>query len=237
MCGNKVLKMVLVMLLSVMGMTMAAAAQSNGFVEGRDYKRVANSTVKHTQEVTVIEFFSFGCPWCNRVEPAVVAWEKTKPAFVHFEKVPVLFEPGWDVYARAYYTSKALGIEKVSTPKIFKAIHDEHQQLNTAFAMQRFFNMNFKTDPKKFDNIFSYSPSIDLQVTRGPTLMQKYNIFAVPTFVVNDQYEVNIEYAKGDNARFVAILNYLIGQSYLSHQAGQPHDAHPKASVQQLKKT
>lgn len=219
MCCNKILKMLVVMLLVTLGMGIAMAAQPNRFVEGRDYKRIVNSAVKQTPDVSVIEFFSFGCPWCNRVEPAVVAWEKAKPAYVHFEKIPVLFEPGWDVYARAYYTSIALGIEKVSTPKIFKAIHEDRLQLNTAFAMQRFFNMNFKTEPKKFDNIFSYSPSVDLQMTRGPTLMQKYGIFAVPTFVVNEQYEVNIEYAKGDNARFIAILNYLISLSRSSHPA------------------
>jgi thiol:disulfide interchange protein DsbA len=86
------------------------------FVEGKDYKLVTPNMATVTNiipagKVQVIEFFSYGCPWCYRLEPYLEKWLAHKPANVDFRRVPVVFESGWDTYAKAYYTAKALDVE------------------------------------------------------------------------------------------------------------------------------
>ena len=44
----------------------------------------------------------------------------------------------WDIYAKAYYLVAALKMEKKLTPKLFRAIQDEHQKLTSVESMVNF---------------------------------------------------------------------------------------------------
>ena len=58
------------------------------FVVGKDYEIIANSdAIKSSgNNVEVAEFFSFGCPWCYRLEPALTHWLDLHKSGIIFKK-------------------------------------------------------------------------------------------------------------------------------------------------------
>ena len=186
------------------------AAPKANFVEGTDYQVLSDVPVAHNnKQVEVVEFFSFGCPWCYRLEPSIDQWVKTKPKNVEFKRVPAVFQPGWQIYAKAYYTAVALGVEDKIVPKLFAAVQDNGQKLSTEEDMAEFF-VKHGVKKEDFESAFSFSPSIDLKMNQGDKLMREYKIFQIPTIVVDGKYYTNSQMAKGDSQRLLDTVDYLI---------------------------
>src|SRR6266704_2021314 len=100
------------------------AAGAAEFVEGKQFTRLKNPQAVETgRKIEVIEFFSYGCPHCNDLEPFLQQWIKTAPADVQFRRVPVMFQDRWKALARDYYTLEALGEDVKLSPDLFKALH------------------------------------------------------------------------------------------------------------------
>ena len=180
------------------------------FIEGKDYALIPLAeSVAQGDKVQVVEFFSFACPWCYRLEPAIEKWLKTKPKYVEFKRVPVVFEHGWDIYAKAYYTADSLNIAEKITPKLFDAIQTQKRDLSTQDKMATFF-AEHGVDKEAFESAFRFSPSIDMHINHGKQLMRQYQVFSVPTIVIAGKYKTSPRMADGDNQRFIEILNYLV---------------------------
>ncbi len=190
------------------------------FVAGKDYKVVPISTTASAHKpntVTVMEFFNYGCPWCFHLEPALKTWKKTLPKYVEFKRVPLVFEGGWNLYAKAYYIAQALKIESKITPKIFYAIHKSSRPLKTNKQMVAFFVEQGVTS-KAADSAFNYSPAIDAKVRQVSNVMKKYKVYTIPTILVGSKYRVSLAMAGGDGKRMMEIVNYLIEQAHQQQQ-------------------
>ena len=185
---------------------------AENFVEGKDYIRLPQTAAETSPQKSIIEFFSYGCPWCYKLEPAINKWRKSLPKTVEFSRVPVVFERGWDIYAKAYYTAKTLKILDTMTPKLFDAIQEKNQRLHTNQQMIDFF---IKEGVKKeiADNAFGNSPTIHAQVKQGMQLMHRFGISSVPTLVINQTYRVDLQTAQGSEERLLKIMNYLLNKS------------------------
>ncbi len=183
------------------------------FQEGKDYQLIptAPSDPSPRLKVTVVEFFSFGCPWCYHLEPTLENWLAHKPNDVEFDRIPVVFEPGWDVLAKVYYTAKSLGIaEKLMVPA-FSAVQDQNLDLTNTENIEQFF-MAHGVSKQDVESTFNFSPGIDAQVLRGSDIIKHYGVFAVPSFVIDGKYLTNMGMAGGDNERLLKIVNYLIAK-------------------------
>lgn len=190
-----------------------ASTTPDKFVAGKDYEVIPSDSFEQapfrSDQITVVEFFSYGCPACNNFEPVLEKWLASKPKYVKFERVPVVFEPNWEVLARAYYTAKTLGINEKITPDFFAAIHKDGKTFNNEDDVRAFFVAHgVKADD--FNNAYEFSPGIDSQILRGNTLMKTYKIMEVPTILVGTQYKVNPRMVNGDNQKFIEIVNFLI---------------------------
>ncbi len=181
------------------------------FIEGKDYQIVAQAPIGDNKEPMVTEFFSYGCPWCYRIEPAFNQWALNLNKNVIINKVPVVFKPDWDLYAKAYYTAKALALTDKLSPILFKSIQIEHKPLNSKPAMINFF-VSQGVDREIAKSAFENSPTIDMHVKNGMELMAHYQINAVPAFVVNNKYKTDLQMA-GNQERLFEILNYLLKKS------------------------
>jgi len=159
--------------------------------------------------IKVYEFFSYGCPWCFKFEPFVEKWQATLPADVSFERVPVAFEQGWDVYAKAYYTARDLGVEGKLTPLIFAAIQQQNIDLTDPAKLEQFFVQN-GVSQSDFDSTFNFTPGIAAQMMHGDELIKEFGIYEIPTFVIDGKYITSVRMTNGDNARFIQVINYLI---------------------------
>ncbi len=186
------------------------------YVAGTDYQllpQAIHMDVDTPDKVTVTEFFSYGCPWCYKLEPALTKWRETKaPKNMTFTRVPVVFEKGWDIYAKAYYTADTLKINKKITPALFDAIQEKEKKLDTVDAMVAFF-VKQGVDKKIALSAFKSSPAIEAKMRNGIQLMQTYRVFSVPSLVIGGRYKVDIAMVKGDQKKFFKVVNYLIAKS------------------------
>lgn len=182
----------------------------NNFTLNKDYKIVAkpNPPANH-QVILVNQFFNYGCPACFLMEPTLETWLITKPKDVDFQRVPVLFHQEWYPLAKAYFTAKNLNVVNRITPVIFEAIHKQHQDLTSRDALLKFFQKN-GVKPDDFAGAFDFTPEVDAQIQHGDALMREYNIYQIPSFVVNGTYVTDLGLTHGDPKRLMKILDYLI---------------------------
>lgn len=203
----------LTMLLVILNVAYATSAEIPAkFIEGKQYTTLpAKSQTKFTPvpgKVVVMEFFSYGCPGCYNTEPAIETWLKTKPKNVLFSRVPVVFQPKWINFAKAYYTAQALGIEEKITPAIFNAIHKKNLDLTNRNSMEKFF-IKQGISKDDFESAFDFSPGIDAELMRGREMMRNYQVYRIPTIIINGKYKTDPRSAGGLDD-LVKLMDYLI---------------------------
>ena len=73
-----------------------AAIAAPEYQVGKDYQKIAVPLTSHLVsaqgKIKVIEFFSYGCPWCYELEAKLPKWQRSQASDVVFQRVPVLFE-------------------------------------------------------------------------------------------------------------------------------------------------
>lgn len=181
------------------------------FVEGQDYELlqgVGTSTSHVKKGVHVTEFFSYGCPWCYRLEASLVQWVAKQGSAISFSKVPVVFNANWEYYARAYYIIHSLSLSQAVSDALFKAIIIDKQSLNNTQAMVEFFKKQ-GVDASIVESAFTHSASISIKLKADALLMANDQINAIPAIVVNGKYKTNLQMAK-TTERLFEILDYLI---------------------------
>lgn len=187
-----------------------AAAGEQRFVEGKEYQVIKTASVDKTPgEVKVIEFFSYGCPGCYHFESVLDTWLASKPKDVVFERIPVIFHQGWDVYAKAYYVANSMNLLAKIHQSLFDAIHKQNQTLADEQSMADFFAKH-GVNRQDFINRYEFMPLIGAQLEKSERLVQAYGIYEIPTLVIDGRYRTNIAMVNGDPQRFFALLDYLI---------------------------
>ena len=101
------------------------ATESLRWKKGENYLEFAVAQPINTPPGTieVIEGFWYGCPHCFELEPQLVAWEGSKPAWVQLKRVPVIFNEVTREDARLYYTIEGLGLVDKLHSEVFREIH------------------------------------------------------------------------------------------------------------------
>lgn len=203
----------LLLFISLVTLAATTAKEDKNFQANRDYLVLPASTSTQSfdpkDKVTVIEFFSYGCPACFRLNPTLEKWIKDKPSKVQFERIPVVFESDWHLYARAYYTAKVLGVHNEISPTLFNAIQTEHVDLGTPERMATFFQTHFKIKKEMFLSTYE-SPAVDAQVNANQKISNDFMIFQIPGIVIDGKYKVDPSLSGNNPQRLIDTLNYLI---------------------------
>lgn len=197
------------MLLLIPGLLLAApVAAQQAFIEGVDYQRI-DPVVKTSDpdKVVVTEVFWYGCPHCFRFEPFVENWIETLPEGVIFEQVPSSLNPRWMEHARAFYAMKMMGVQEQLHGKLFEAIHNKRQRLNSLDAIAKFVGEQ-GFDEKQFREHYNSFP-VDSQVRKNKKIEQRYGHRGVPAVVVNGKYLTTGSMA-GNYDRMIKIINFLV---------------------------
>ena len=167
-------------------------------------------------KVEVIEVFWLGCPHCYALEPFVKNWLKSKPSFIEFTRVPVIWGPTQRAHAKLFYTLKALGRPDL-IDKAFDTIQQqripliggsdaETLQIEQAWAAQN------GVKAADFANAYnSFSASSDL--ARAEELTQRYRVQDVPFIVVNGKYTTDVQKA-GNVANLFQLINDLAASEH-----------------------
>ena len=219
-------------LLAAVASTMAAgtaaaaaattAGGSNQWQEGVNYTRLVpgQPTSVPAGQVEVLEFFWYGCPHCNAIDPLVESWRKTKPAYISFARVPVMWSEIHRSTARLYYTLQSLGKLDQLHPAVFREIHVNGDALvgsdpNDAAAAERV-QATFVEKLGIPDDAFTkayHSFAVETDLQRAEQLGLRYRIEGVPTFVIDGKFVADVASA-GSPERLISLVSDLAAQEH-----------------------
>jgi thiol:disulfide interchange protein DsbA len=221
--------------LAVIGLAAAAAVWAAGPapappVEGQDYRSLTPPRPTSTPgKIEVVEFFSYGCPHCAKFNPLVSAWIAKQPKDVAFQRVAVSYgRPQWMNLARAYYALQASGGLKQLDAALFRAIHDERQNL---FDEQSLADWVGKQggDATAFANAY-VSFGVNSETVRADQMAEDFAIDAIPTLAVNGRYVVISPTQAADEEQTFRELLALADRVIAMARATSPRPAVPAAA-------
>jgi thiol:disulfide interchange protein DsbA len=162
-------------------------------------------------KVEVLEVLWLGCPHCYALEPEVNAWLKTKPAFIEFVQVPVIWGPPQRAHARLFYTLKALGRADL-IDKAFDTIHQQHNVLigstdEESLRMGQTWAAQQGVSSADFAAAYG-SLSVNNDLARAEELTQRYRAQSVPMMIVNGKYTTEVSKA-GNPAKLFQLVDDL----------------------------
>ena len=162
-------------------------------------------------KVEVMEVFWLACPHCYALEPFIKNWLKTKPAYVEFVRVPVMWGPVHRAHARLYYTLDALGRQDLIA-KAFETIQQQHTPLagegeEQSFKLQQNFATRNGVSADDFAKAYN-SFTVNSNLQRAEQLTQRYHVEGVPLVVVNGKYTTELSKAGGE-AKLIELVNDL----------------------------
>jgi len=203
----------------------AAAATMSGptlWQEGVNYTRLvpAQPTQVAAGQVEVLEFFWYACPHCYALDPLIESWKKTKPSYISFSRVHVMWNEGHRSLARLFYTLESMGKLDQMHAEVFKEIHANGHPLlapdenNTAETerIQTAFVKKFGISADDFGKAY-HSFAVETALQKADELEQRYRILAVPTFVVNGKYVADVHTADGPE-RLMTLIGDLAAQEH-----------------------
>jgi thiol:disulfide interchange protein DsbA len=190
--------------------------------EGVNYTRIvpAQPTEVPAGQVEVLEFFWYACPHCAAIDPMVESWKKTKPSYISFSRVHVMWNEGHRSLARMYYALDTMGKLDQLHGEAFKEIHvngnpliaadpnnaAESERIQTVFVTKHGIS---ESDFKKAYHSFA----VETALQRADELVQRYRIAGVPTFVVNGKFIADVGSADGQE-RLLSLVGDLAAQEH-----------------------
>ena len=206
---DKLLQIGISLLLALCTSVLAQAQQP---VVDKEYKLInppqPNTTGK---KVEVIEFFSYACPHCAEVEPALQDWLKRKPKDVEYKMVPMVFRDAWKPTAKLYYSLEAMGLIDKYHGKVYE-IHKNNKDLSTDEAVKQWAK-DAGIEAAKFNQVYD-SFGIDAKVQRSMTMGRAYGVQFTPSLAINGKYFTGPSLVGGghgtDYKRFFGVVDQLI---------------------------
>ena len=198
-------------ILMTSGLSYSALAAENGtLMQGVEYKQIPTPQAIAPYTKTVVEVFGYTCPHCYHLEPSLNAWLKNKPADVHFERMPVVFNnPNWIFMAKVFYTAKELSVLKQSHSAFFHALHRDKKELYTVEKIAEFFT---QFGVKEADFIATFKGfKVDQLVRKAQQLTRAYGVEGVPAVVVNGKYLTDVPMA-GNRDKLWQAVDTLTGK-------------------------
>jgi len=196
---------------AVAGPVAAAAQAQAGPVQGKDYARLPRPLPTPAgDKIEVVEFFWYGCPHCNALEPLLDAWVKALPADVAFRRAPVAFRRDpFVAHQKLYYALETMGLVERLHGEVFAAIHRGGQRLSQLSDIQAFVARH-GVDPAKFAEVFA-SFAVQSKARQAQQLSDAYAIDGVPALGVHGRTFTSGTLA-GPPQRMLQVADYLIAQ-------------------------
>lgn len=169
------------------GLPASAVAQS--FEEGRHFHAIGSPATPPTDRVEVIEAFAYPCPACRSFLPIISRWSKDLPEHVVLSHLPVGLQPGWEVFARVYYTADVLGLGEDAHEAIFKALHDERRQFRSIEDIAAVYS-DFGIEVEEFVNT-SQSFAVDGRMRRNRNEIMRYGVRGTPSMIVQGKWRLS----------------------------------------------
>src|SRR5476651_727386 len=168
-----------------------------------DYREIPQQPIETGDKIEVIDFFFYGCQYCNELLPRLERWRKNKPADVIFRHMPVVRHDSWVPLAKTYFTLEAMGeVERLHTA-VFHSYHVEDLYMSQEKVISEW-AAKHGLDRDKFMAIYR-SDETRQKVERARKLTIDYDIQGTPSLVVDGKYLTD-----GSSAKTIDILDSMI---------------------------
>ena len=132
-----------------------------------------------------------------------------------------MFQPGWEAFARAFYTAKSLGLVDKTHQALFDAIHRDHQPLRSLEDLANLFYANYGANPGNFISTAG-SFVIEGQLAQGNQLVRDYQVDSTPTLIVAGKYRVTANSERGVGFADMVPVALQLVQQELAEKAHAP---------------
>ena len=181
-------------------------AQAAAYVAGKDYRVLDNPETISGDAIIVREFFWYGCPHCNVLDPHMEKWAKTKDKDVVFFRTPAALNPVWEANARGFYSAQLLGFEDKTHAALFDAIHKDGKKLFDQSSLSKWYASK-GVNEKKFNSLYN-SFAVGTKIGRSQAGAKRYQLSGVPAVVVQGKYVVT-----GEDAKVPKVVEYLVDKA------------------------
>jgi protein dithiol oxidoreductase (disulfide-forming) len=161
-------------------------------------------------KIEVAEVFAYTCGHCFTFEPLLQAWKKQQRDDVVVVQVPAIWNPQMEVYARGFFTARALGIlDEVHMP-VFNYVHTERKRLASAPQWADFLSGYgvSREDVLKTFNSFG----VTSQVRQADSRVRGYQITGTPEMVVDGRYRISSQFT-GSHSEMLKVVDYLVAKT------------------------
>lgn len=156
---------------------------------GRDFTVIEPAqATDDSGRIEVIEFFSYACPHCNDLNPLIQQWAKKLPRDVYFKRVPVNFNPFYELMAKLFYTLDTTGDMERLDAALFDAIHEKGLRLVSEKSITEW-AVSQGVDGRRFSEAWN-SFSIAAKMKRAEQIANNHRIRSVPAVAVDGRYLV-----------------------------------------------
>lgn len=173
-------------LVAVAWLAAGAEAQNVRARENIEYRVIAAQPVETPGRIEVIDFFWYGCPYCNELQPSLEAWLKRKPGDVTLRRVPAILRDSWAAHARIYYTLESLGEVDRLHLEVYRSYHVEELHMSKPDVMEQWAVKN-GIDKRKWVDAY-FSPEVDGKIARAVRAMKLYSVEGTPSLAVDGRY-------------------------------------------------
>ena len=174
-----------------------------------EYRLIAPQPVETGDKIEVIDFFWYGCPYCNELQPALEGWMKRKPADVALRRIPAILRDSWAPHARIYYALEQLNEVERLHLKVYYSYHVEKLHMSEPDVVVEWAAAN-GIDRKRWLDAY-YSPEVDAKVERAKEFSAAYTVGVTPTLVVDGSYLTSGRHVPANDVRdIVPILEDVI---------------------------
>ena len=187
----------------------------------------AQPTTVAPGKIEVLEVFWLGCPHCYALEPYIRQWLKSKPAYVQFVRVPVMWGPVHRAHAQLFYTFESLGRDDL-VEKVFSYIHNAEEQSGSesvlfsnskedTFRQQQGWAVQNGLNADGFEKAYN-SFYVGTQVQQADEITQDYEVQGVPFIAVDGKFSTDVGKA-GSEDKLISLINFLAAWEH-DHKQG-----------------
>jgi len=176
-----------VFLAAALGFTAPAAAQQPSRLRvDLEYRLIPPQPVETGGKIEVIDFFWYGCPYCNELFPELEAWSGRKPADVALRRIPAILRDSWAPHARIFYTLEALGEAERLHGQVYHSYHVEKLHMSRPDVMEQW-AVRHGIDREKWAAAYS-AAATDQKVDQAKAAARRYTINGTPSVVVDGRF-------------------------------------------------
>jgi thiol:disulfide interchange protein DsbA len=190
----------LVLWLACVSFAQPAAAQSQADL---DYREIPQQPIETGDKIEVIDFFFYGCQYCNDLLPRLERWRRGMPADVVMRHIPVVRHDSWVPLAKTYFTLEAMGEVERLHPAVFHSYHVEDLYMSQEKVIAEWAGKQ-GLDREKFMAIYR-SDETRQKVERARKQTMEYEIQGTPTLVVDGRFLTD-----GASAKTIEILDRMV---------------------------